>query len=501
MPKRRDAQENPAAEIDALRKQVADLQVFRERCREAEGALAAYEARNRLLGDSMPLGILTVDAHGRITGLNRRMRELLAWHPAIEPTPANPSACPALASHGLLDDIRRCIEHRQTLETEHQHADPQGNTAYWRYYLSPIPGADGAAAGVMAMVEDCTNLKNAEEALKESEKRYRQLFQSSPIALVEWDASPLKAYLEELRASGVTDFRSYLEGHPREVLHCWDLIRAVGHNQAFLDLMGVADGPAPGGAFLPTDSKFFMEMAREIIVVAAEGHTVNEREETLVTTSGEEKSVLAKALVVSGHEDTLARIAIALVDITQRRQAEAALQERERRFREQALRDGLTGLYNQRYLYQGLAECLERGQAHGTPVSVIFLDLDRFKDVVDTHGHLNGSRAIRLVAATIAQCIKEPAFAVAYAGDEFVVVLPGMDLAQALVKTREIRAEMKSTVYTLEEGVAVRLQATFGVATFPDHAADLNSLLAAADQALFATKKAGKDEVGVFQPS
>jgi diguanylate cyclase (GGDEF)-like protein len=351
----------------------------------------------------------------------------------------------------------------------------------------------------MAIVEDYTDLKKTEEALKESEKRYRQLFQSAPIAMIEWDASLLKAYLEELRSSGVSDFSAYLSQHPRQVHHCWSLIKAVDHNQAFLELMGVTGREGYGGAFIPTDAPGFLKMAREIILVAAGGNTTVEREETLVTTTGEPKIVLGKSLVISGHEDTLSRVAIALVDISKRKKAEAALRESERRFREQALRDGLTGLYNQRYLYQSLSGWIERAQTTDTPISLVFMDLDHFKKIVDTHGHLNGSRAIQKVAGTIDNCLEDPAYAVAYAGDEFVVVLPGLNQPQAMQKASEIRSQVKNMVYELEPGLAVRLTASFGVATFPHDATDLNGLIAAADHALFAIKEAGKDSVGGFQ--
>ena len=487
------------SEISLLRRKVAEFQGTEQRCRNAEAALKAYEERNRLLGDSAPLGIFAIDTRGGITGITRKMQQMLSWPSVCNSEAVNLFDCQAMLASGIFADIQRCIDQNQPVITEHPFTDPQGTCAHLRYYLSPIPGANDTVSGVMAIVEDYTELKRAEEALRESEKRYRQLFQSAPIALIEWDASPLKAYLEELRLSGVSDFRTYLEQNSQQVHHCWSLIKAVDHNQAFLDLMGVADSAGHRGAFLPTDSKFFLKMAREIILVAVTGNTAVEREETLVTTTGESKIVLGKSLVVSGYEDTLARVVIALVDISERKRAEAALRDRERKFREQAFRDGLTGLYNQRYLYQSLAKCIEHAHANGTPVSLIFMDLDYFKKVVDTYGHLNGSLAIRKVAGTIDNCLKEPAYAVAYAGDEFVVVLPGLDQFQAFQKASEIRSRVKNTVYVLDQGIEVRLQASFGVATFPQHATDLDGLIAAADHALFAVKKAGKDAIGQFQ--
>jgi diguanylate cyclase (GGDEF)-like protein len=157
------------------------------------------------------------------------------------------------------------------------------------------------------------------------------------------------------------------------------------------------------------------------------------------------------------------------------------------------MRDNLTGLYNRRYLFQSLAELVEYAKIKSLVVSVIFMDLDHFKDVVDTYGHLNGSITIKEVGQTIQEVTKSPAYAVAYAGDEFVVVLPDHSPEQALGIAEEIRDRIRNRVFLQDQGFEVRIRASFGIATFPYHAESMTDLLAVADKALFAAKSAGKD--------
>jgi diguanylate cyclase (GGDEF)-like protein len=102
---------------------------------------------------------------------------------------------------------------------------------------------------------------------------------------------------------------------------------------------------------------------------------------------------------------------------------------------------------------------------------------------------------IQEVAASIRSNLAPPAWAVAYAGDEFVVVLPDTDRAAAVEKAREIQARVRETAYLAETGRPVCLSASFGVATFPEDARDLETLLALGDQALFAVKRSGRDGI------
>lgn len=165
-----------------------------------------------------------------------------------------------------------------------------------------------------------------------------------------------------------------------------------------------------------------------------------------------------------------------------------------------AVHDDLTGLYNTRYLYRVLSDLVATANAGGPPFSIIFMDIDNFKQVVDTYGHLKGSQAIQEVAGTIRACLTEPAFGVAYAGDEFVAVLQGFDKHEALQKAEEIRSRMTQTVYLSSHGHRLSLRASLGVSTFPADGASVTALLASADRAMFEIKGKGKDAVKSASP-
>lgn len=488
-----------AVELEAMRRRLAELEDIEGRCQRAEAALADLQERNRLLGDAAPMGIFATDEQGQVMAINGKMLKLLSLPPVPDEHSINIFRLSELVDSGIADRIRRCLVKRETLIFDQPIPSPDKERGFVRYHVSPVIDNRGAAVGVMAFVEDVTALKCVEQALRDSEIRYRALFHSAPVAMIERDASDLKSHIERLQASGVTDFEDYLIRHPQELGRCLSMIRTLDYNGAFVELMELEDGQTLENGFGMTDPQRVAELARDIVRVVAQGHISNEAERIFVTLKGKQKSVLSKFLAVSGHEATLSRVVIALVDISRRKRAEEALRASEQRFRDQAMRDELTGLYNRRYLFRSLGQWIESRPKTDSQVSIIFMDIDHFKEVVDTYGHLNGSQAIREVATTIQDCLETPAYAVAYAGDEFVVVLPGCDSAEAMQKALEIRDRMRHTVYLRDRNFAVSLQASFGIATFPDHAEDLNTLLTRADQALFAVKQHGKNAVSCFE--
>ena len=181
------------------------------------------------------------------------------------------------------------------------------------------------------------------------------------------------------------------------------------------------------------------------------------------------------------------------------RRTQQELKASEARYRELSLRDDLTGFYNTRYLYQTLQGQLDMHR--NRPLSVIFMDIDDFKKVVDTYGHLNGSRTIAELADVVRSVLPEGGYGVSYGGDEFVIVLAGYDHDQAMLVAERIRRAIRQTDFLTSRDLAIHITVSCGVATFPRDAQTLTGLLSRADHALFAVKKKGKNGVGAFRES
>ena len=480
------------AEVERLRAEVAVL-------RAAVRSLSATAAEQRDLLSHLNSIILLWDPEGRILYLNEygqdffgyTLGELLGRSVVGTIVPQTETSGRDLAR--LMHDLLREPGHYLSNENENMRRDGERVWVTWRN--RPVLDEAGGLREIVSTGIDTTEHKHAEDALRESERRYRVLFQSTPVALLEGDASALKSHLDEVLAAG-SDLDE-IARDPDALARCIAMIRTTDWNAALVELLEARDDQAFDAVRLLAEAVGLGRAGPEILRTVAAGRVASlERETSLQTLRGNRRAVTLKATVVPGHEESLARILLAVVDISVRKQAEAELLAIAQTFQFLAVHDSLTGLYNTRYLYEALERLVEEGRATGARFSVVFMDLDRFKRVVDQYGHLNGSRVIQEVASTIRGALPEGAFAVAYAGDEFVVVLPGLPKEAAVATAETIRTRVAHTIYLAAAGQTVSLTMSLGVATFPEDGAGVETLLAAADRALFAIKSAGRNAVG-----
>jgi diguanylate cyclase (GGDEF)-like protein/PAS domain S-box-containing protein len=351
---------------------------------------------------------------------------------------------------------------RDHMSFEAQLITQRGGSLPTLFNRSTLRDESGEVAGYMVFLTDLTDLKAVQEELRRAEQRYHNMYRNAVQGM----------------------FQSRLSG---------ELIRV---NPAYARFLGYASTEEmlklrTGAAGLYYDPA---ERRRMIKSIKRRGFLAN-YEVKLRRKDGKPVWGLANYRLNrdEGGEPIIEGI---MVDNTRQKRLQEALRREHRKMQKLSLLDNLTGLYNTRYLYQALDKILAESRLSEIPFSLIFMDMDNFKHVVDTHGHLNGSQALREVAHTMRSLIKKPCFAVAYGGDEFVVVLPGFNKPRARSRVEAIRAKMEQATYLVQSGLSVRLSASFGLASYPEDAKDIIGLLGRADKALFRVKQTGKGGIG-----
>lgn len=161
--------------------------------------------------------------------------------------------------------------------------------------------------------------------------------------------------------------------------------------------------------------------------------------------------------------------------------------------------DDLTGLSNSRYLNMILRREEKRSLRSSRPLSVLFIDMDGFKNVNTHHGHLAGSKALVEAAGVIRSCARETDVVARFGGDEFSLILPDTGREGAVAVAERILERLRAFLFLEGEGLALRLTASIGIATMPDVTGSAEDLLKAADTAMYKVKDSGKDAIHIAE--
>ena len=169
-----------------------------------------------------------------------------------------------------------------------------------------------------------------------------------------------------------------------------------------------------------------------------------------------------------------------------------------KRIQQLTITDDCTGLFNSRHLYQMLDEQIaSAGTLRKTPFSLLFLDLDYFKNVNDTHGHLYGTRLLAEVGGLLKRCLgpNNPAFR--YGGDEFVALLPGLAKPAAMTLVIGLCEQLRQMRFLETDGLSLNVFGSFGLATFPEDGDTVAAILRSADAMMYEVKNASRNNVAV----
>lgn len=334
--------------------------------------------------------------------------------------------------------------------------------------------ADNSWSCVLVVLENVTPEVQAQQKLQRSEQYARDLFEHSPVSLWVEDFSAVKRLLDEVRAQGIQDFKTFLKVHPEFVSRCMQEIRVIDVNQHTLEMFG-ASSKHELLSNLPRIFRGEMyESFAEQLQDLWNGQLVQQREVCNYALSGDLLHIHMELAVMNSHAQNWELVLLSLIDITARKKAEAYLEFLGKH-------DVLTKLRNRAFYMEELNRLARKGP---WPISVIVIDLNGLKAVNDEHGHAAGDAMLRRIGEVLTKAVDAPGCAARIGGDEFAVLLSACDERAAYAMQEHIVSllELNNQFYP-----GHHLSVSMGCASV-QQGESVENAVHRADQAMYAQK-------------
>lgn len=191
-----------------------------------------------------------------------------------------------------------------------------------------------------------------------------------------------------------------------------------------------------------------------------------------------------------------------LANISNEKLSQLALQESEERYKKLSITDNLTGLYNRRFFTESLTLELERSRRYDQHFALCLIDLDDFKDMNDSYGHLFGDKILTIFSHLLKQNLRQSDSAYRYGGEEFAIIFPGSSLEGASLVAERIRTKLAEYPFSFEgNSKNIQMTASFGISLTSEHDRNIEEIIRRSDQALYAAKNSGKNKIEVSKES
>jgi diguanylate cyclase (GGDEF)-like protein/PAS domain S-box-containing protein len=299
----------------------------------------------------------------------------------------------------------------------------------------------------------------AEEALRESEEKFRTIFDKASDGILITDVITKK----------------FLQGN--SAICCM-----LGYTKEEIENLTLYDIHPPED--LPYALNEFEKQARGEKVLAEDLPVMRKDGSVFYTDTG------ASHLTIGGRHYLFGIFR----DITDHKTIEVLLRDSKKRYRELSIIDGLTQLYNSRYFYFQLKIELDRSNRYEQPLTLLLLDLDNFKAFNDVYGHVEGDQVLLRLGQVVKKCLRETDFAYRYGGEEFTILLPMTTSADGAVTAERIRTEFKKENFSPVSGKDVHMTVSIGLAQYKPQE-EMKAFVHRVDQLMYQGKKNGKDRV------
>lgn len=437
--------------------------------KKSEELLAISENRYRLLADNVTDVIFTMDMNlnytyvspsaYRIAGYEASELTNMKLEEMVDPGTFNQFISILGEELEIEKQPYRDLKRSRTLEYQHIHRD--GSRLWMETTLNFLRDENNAVVGIIGTAHDVTERKRMEEKLRFEEQRFRNFVEHSSDIIVSVNLEGNITYINPA-------IEPVLGYKPEE------RIGARGFELIHPDDMD----------FL---IRSFMTLSTDPRAPAIHGEMHLRHKNGTYRTLEAVGSSLVKNNVVEA-------VIINYRDITERKLAEEALQKSEQRYLELSILDDLTQVYNSRHFHAQLEKEIERSNRYGQPLTLLLLDLDKFKNFNDTYGHVEGDNVLSRIGRVVKRCLRDPDSAYRYGGEEFTVILPMTTKDEGMITAQRIQNEFRKEVFTPLPGKEIFVTMSIGVSQYLPKE-DMKNFVHRVDQLMYQAKKNGRDRI------